>query len=329
VVIPALNEERYIGALLDSLEQQTYDHARIEALVADGGSDDQTRRIVADRQGKSTLLRLDLLDNPGRSAAHGLNVGATAAKGEVVIILGAHSAVHPKFIEENVRALHETGAAAVGGPITTEGEGPIAAAIAAAMSHPFGVGDARFRFSNEPGYVDTIAFAAYRRECLEIAGMFETRRDKIVDDLFNYRVREAGGKLYLTPRIRSTYYSRAGFKAVARQYFGYGKGKGSTLLDEPRALRPRHMVPLITLIAGSILAIGSLASNSIRLVLFAVAATYGVLAALSAYNATRKRGNPALAPITGFVFPVLHVSYGAGMLFALGKRALGRDMKLQ
>jgi succinoglycan biosynthesis protein ExoA len=323
VVIPALNEERYIGSLLDSLEAQTYDHNLIEVLVAEGGSKDTTREIVQSRRATTSLRRVVLLGNPGRTAAHGLNTGAAAAEGDVIIVLGAHSRVAEDFVEENVRALRETGAAAAGGPITTEGQGKVASAIAAAMSHPFGVGDARFRFSNAPGYVDTIAFAAYRRECFETLSGFDEARDKGEDDLFNFRVRDQGGKLYLTPRVRSTYYSRAGFRGVASQYFGYGKAKGSTLADEPRALRPRHFVPATTLVVGGVLLAGSVVSSRSRFLLICAAAAYIALATLSAFRASTKRGHPQLTLLTGAVFPVLHVSYGAGMITALVQRALG------
>ncbi|MGK2965738.1 MAG: glycosyltransferase family 2 protein [Tepidiformaceae bacterium] len=312
VVIPSLNEERYIGACLQSLEEQTYPLSRIEVLVADAFSTDRTREIVELHALDSALGTLTLVDNPGRTTANGLNAGAALAKGEVIVILGAHSAVDHDFIAENVRALRDTGAAATGGPIRTEGETPVASAIAAALSHPFGVGDARFRFSEEPGDVDTIAFAAYRRECFDLLGGFDTTRDKGEDDHFNYMIRRAGGRLYLTPRVRSTYYARSGYRALARQYFGYGRAKGRALIDETPSIRPRHLVPAGAVAAGGLLTLLSLAATPARAILVLGGLAYAGLGAYSAYRSTSRRGETLLAPAAAIAFPIVHASYGLG-----------------
>lgn len=310
VVVPALNEERYIGACLESLGAQTYPADLIEVLVADGGSDDATRAIVA-AEGEGAPFPVRIIDNPGRTTPAGLNAGVRAAVGDVIIILGAHATAEPRFVEAAVAALRASGASAAGGPIETVGEGPVAEAIAAAMSHPFGVGDARFRYATDPGYVDTIAFAAYRRECFDLLGGFPVDRVRAEDDFFNYEVRRAGGKLYLTPEVRSTYYARATFRGLARQYFGYGEAKGRAAVDEPASVRPRHLVPLAAVVGGGLLAAAALALPRARLLLGGGTMLYGVLAAASAVQATRGRDR-RLAPLTAVAFPLIHTAYGFG-----------------
>ena len=62
IVIPCLNEESYIVALLDSLAAQDYGPDGIEILVSDGGSTDRTRELV--RGYLSPFVRLELVDNP-------------------------------------------------------------------------------------------------------------------------------------------------------------------------------------------------------------------------------------------------------------------------
>jgi glycosyltransferase involved in cell wall biosynthesis len=322
VVIPAYNEEQHIGRLLESLEEQTYAGEHLEVLVADGGSSDRTREIVLEHARHSRLSHVVLIDNPARTTAAGLNAGVAGSGGEVVVILGAHSAVAPDFVEENIRALRETGAAAVGGPLRTEGEGTMASAIAAALSHPFGVGDARFRFATAPAYVDTVAFAAYRRQCFEVLGGFDGGRDKGEDDHFNYRIRAAGGLLYLTPRIRSTYYSRRGLGALARQYLGYGKAKGRALIEEPGSIRPRHLAPSLAVVIGAVLAAFALWSFAARAALAVLAAVYVALAAAAAWRANAR--DRRLAPLTMLAFPVMHASYGAGLLVGATRFVLRR-----
>ncbi len=317
IVIPTFNEEQHIGACLDSLQGQTYPASLVEIVVADGGSADRTREIVELHMAGAPEGGIKLLDNPDRSAAHGLRLGAAAATGDVIVIIGAHATADPMFIEESVRALRESCAAAVGGSIHTIGETRLSRAIAAAVSHPFGVGDAQFRFSRQLGDVDTIAFAAYRRECFDVVGTFSVVRANRDDDQYNWRIRRAGGRLYLTPRIRSTYYARSSYRALARQYLGYGRAKGCALLEETQSLGPRHLVPLGVLVGGSALALLSPASIGARAMLAAAAAIYAAIGIYAAYRSTAQRGERSLAPAAALAFPVIHLSYAVGTILGI------------
>ncbi len=323
VVIPALNEERYIGALLASLAAQTYPLDRLEVLVADGGSADATRAIVA-AAGAASVMAVRLIENPGRTTPHGLNAGIAAATGDVVIILGAHALVDTGFVEANVAALRETNAAAAGGPIETRGEGRMATAIASALSHPFGVGDARFRFATEPAFVDTIAFAAYRRECFDLLGGFDTDRQYAEDDFFNFRIRQAGGRLYLTPAVKSVYFARSGLRPLIRQYFAYGRAKGKAAVEEPASIRPRHLAPAAAVSLGGALVLLGAFLPVARIALFTAGGLYALLAAYSGRRAATRRGAVRLAPLTALLFPVVHVSYGLGTLLGAALRLAGR-----
>lgn len=313
IVIPALNEEQYIGALLESLDAQTYPAESYEAIVADAASTDTTREIVTAAAAR-WRASLRLVDNPERRTPEGLNAGVAASRGEVIIILGAHCLADTRFIEESVRALQRTGAAAAGGVIEARGEGRTASAIAAALSHPFGVGDARFRYATEPGYVDTIAYAAYRRECFDVIGGFDTDRHLAVDDFFNFRIREAGGRLYLTPSVKSVYFTRTGLVPLMRQYFGYGRAKGRAAVQVPASVRPRHPVPAATIILGSLLFAASFVSRHARLLFVIGSLAYAGLDLASARTAAERRGNPSLGPVVAGVFPLVHLSYGVGTI---------------
>ncbi len=314
VVIPTWNEERYIGALLASLEAQTYPAEAMEVIVADGGSTDATREIIAAAAARWKTTPLILVDNPARKTPEGRNAGFAVSRGQVILTLIGHTTLDPTFVEESVRALRETGAAVAGGPMVARGDTRIAAAIAAATSHPFGIGGGRFHFATEPGYVDTVPWGAYRRECFEILGGFATDRELAEDDFFNYEVRAAGGKLYLTPAIKSVYYPRSTFRPLARQYFGYGRAKGRASVEVPSSILPRHLVPGATVAGGALLLAASVFSRRARWLLALGGSAYAGLAAYSANTASSRRGDPTLAPRVALVFPVLHASYGIGTI---------------
>lgn len=309
IVIPCLNEEDYIVALLDSLAAQDYGPDGIEVLVADGGSTDRTRELVAGYA--SPFKRLELVDNPRRITVAGLNAGMDAAKGDCWIIIGAHSSVRTDFVRASVEALQRTGAACVGGPIETIGEGTIGKAIAAAMSSPFGVGNAKFRYAEIEAEVDTVPFGCYHRRVWEVVGRFDESVDGADEDSYNARLIEAGGKIWLVPTIRSSYYPRRTFKALAKQYREYGAAKG-TLMARGRPLQPRHFVPSAMVVGGPALWLLGRVSRKARWGLRLLGGLYVVGGMVMASKASEKQGaNPLL---TFAAMATMHVTYGVGFI---------------
>jgi cellulose synthase/poly-beta-1,6-N-acetylglucosamine synthase-like glycosyltransferase len=316
VVVPMLNEERFIGECLDSLIDQDYPSDRLEVLVVDGRSEDRSHSIVQGKSREHGFIRL--LDNPKRSAPAALNAGIRAAQGQVIAIVGAHSSVDADFVRQNVRKLVETDAACVGGGIQTVSLSAVGEAIALAMACPFGVGDAMFRYSEKEQYVDTVAFAAYRREVFDQIGLFDEELIGAEDDELNYRLRAHGGRILLSPQIRSRYVCRSSVPTLWKQYFRYGEAKVRVLQRHPRQMRWRQFVPpaFVTAVAAGL----ALATSGILWPLAVVAGAY--LAAslgVSIYLASRTSlRHLAILPLA---FATLHVAYGTGFLKGLADSA--------
>lgn len=96
VIIPAFNEEATIGRCLRSLQQQTLKDQEI--IVIDDGSTDKTRKIV--RQFPVKLLKQSHL-GPGRAR----NLGARAARGEILIFVDADMTFDKKFLEKLIEPI--------------------------------------------------------------------------------------------------------------------------------------------------------------------------------------------------------------------------------
>jgi len=309
IVIPCLNEENYIVALLDSLAAQDYGPDAIEVIVSDGGSTDATRQLVSGYP--SPFRRLELVDNPRRITVAGLNEGMDAARGDCWIIIGAHSIVRSDFVRASVEALHRTGAACVGGPIETIGEGTIGLAIAAAMSSPFGVGDAKFRYADIEAEVDTVPFGCYHRRVWDVVGRFDETVDGADEDSYNARLIEAGGRIMLVPAIRSSYFPRKSIKALGKQYWEYGAAKG-TLFERGRPLQPRHFAPSAMVVGGPVLWIVGRVSKRARLLLKLLGAVYVAGGMVMASKAASKNGANPVATFAAMA--TMHATYGAGFI---------------
>ncbi len=91
VVIPTLNEERHVGALLSNLAAQT--RTPDEVLVVDAGSEDGTREVV----GRFAFAELREGEPP---VACGRNLGGRRAKGEILIFLDADARLPETFLED-------------------------------------------------------------------------------------------------------------------------------------------------------------------------------------------------------------------------------------
>jgi GT2 family glycosyltransferase len=198
----------------------------------------------------------------------------------------------------------------VGGPIETIGETPAASVIALAMSVPFGVGNSAFRtVKGRTMLVDTVAFPAYTRAAIDRVGPFDEELVRNQDDEYNFRLRKLGGKVLLTPDIRSIYYSRSSFQSLWRQYFQYGYWKVRVMQKHPHQMSLRQFIPpaftlsLLTLTAASFFTVWGRILLGVCLGTYLLASlVYTLIAAVS----IRKSWVILLPP----AFWIIHIGFG-------------------
>jgi glycosyltransferase involved in cell wall biosynthesis len=320
VILPVRNEAGFIGDCLRALAAQDYPHDRFEVILVDGRSTDAT---LAEANGvaETAGLPVSILTNSRLVTAAAMNLGIRAAGGEVILKVDGHTRVATDFISANVRVLEQTGADCVGGPIDTVGRTVIGRALALATSSPFGIGDASFRHADAHAQeTDSVPFGAYRREVFDRVGPFSEDIDRGEDDEFNYRLREAGGRIVLSPAIRSTYYCRDSLAALARQYWHYGLAKAAVLQRHPQRLRPRHLVPsslVLALVGGILLRFLDRRFGWLTVLAGASYAIANLLA--SSRLAPRDRGAARYLPAA---FACIHLSAGAGFIAGFLRRLL-------
>jgi cellulose synthase/poly-beta-1,6-N-acetylglucosamine synthase-like glycosyltransferase len=322
VVIPCRNEKRYIERCVLSVLSSDYPSENIEVLVSDGMSDDGTREIMWKLIAAHPSVRL--IDNEKRTTPFALNLGIITAKNpDVVMILGAHSEIAPDYIRLCVENLEkDRSAGCVGGLLENVNEDETSRIIGLAMSSPYGVGNAHFRTGTKSGYVDTVAFGAYRKEVFDKIGMFDEELVRNQDDEFNFRVTKAGFKIVLDPRIRSKYYVRAEYSKLLRQYFQYGLWKVYVNRKHKAVTSMRQLVPpLFVLFLFSFILVPiswfftyfGIFVAAIWVLLFASYIFGGVLACV------KLKAKPSRFPGIIYSFFLLHSGYGTGYLYGILK----------
>ena len=100
VVTPSYNQGAFIRATIESVLSQ--DYPRLEYIIMDGGSTDETAQIV-----KEYASRLTWISEKDRGQAHAINKGFRIAKGEIISWLNSDDFYLPGAVSHAVEALEQ------------------------------------------------------------------------------------------------------------------------------------------------------------------------------------------------------------------------------
>jgi len=327
VIMPIRNEADFIERAIRSILDNDYPAERVEILVVDGMSDDGTREIMA-RLSKGDS-RVKMLDNPRRITPAAMNIGLKAARGDLFIRIDGHTEIPPDFIAASIRCLHEHPEAWIaGGYIKTVADSYTGRAIASAMCSPIGVGNSRFRLGDYEGWVDTLAFGTHRMWIVDKVGYFDEELVRNQDDEFNLRIILAGGKIWMSKAIQSTYFSRGSLVKLWKQYFQYGFWRIRTLQKHKRPASFRQLVPLIFVLSLLLPGLAGFLWKPLWILLAIEVALYVLGLLIGALDVGRKSGR-RYAPLAPVVFAILHFAYGLGCLWGVVRFSIlrGHGMK--
>jgi succinoglycan biosynthesis protein ExoA len=312
VVVATLNEERHIGRILDQMLAQEQLDGEMEILVADGGSTDRTREIIASYANRGKVL---LIDNPRRHQVYGYNLALRAARGSVVCLIGGHASFPSDYLARCMAVKRRTGAGNLGGVIRHHGEGAIGEAIALAMSSPIGVGDAKFRHAKREQPCDSVMGLFCDRRIFDEIGYFNETSIVNQDGEFNYRLRAAGYMVLVSPEIECTYFVRPSIATLARQYYRYGFYRRWTEVLHPGSVPWRVYAPplLVAALAGSAAAtaMGRYVAGSV------VPALYAIVLIAAASDGLHRSKKPTVALLEPLAVATMHLAFGAGWIHGL------------
>ena len=322
VIIPCRNEAETITLLLDALYNQSYPREQMEVIVADGMSQDATRQRIAEYQAQHPGLLIKVVDNPQRTIPAALNRAIEASTGEYVIRLDAHSIPSQNYVERSVQGLRDDLGDNIGGvwDVAPQNDTPIAKAIAASATHPLAVGGAKYRFTDQAAYVETVPFGAWKRSTLQALGGYDESLLTNEDYELNTRLTQQGGRIYLDPQIRSVYFARADLPGLARQYWRYGYWKAQMLKRYPGSLKLRQALPPLLVSGLGVLLILSLAIEGLwPLFLLAAGLYLIVLLGIGIQIAIQKK-DIIMIPLVAAAILSMHFAWGTGFLYGLFRK---------
>ncbi|QOF69387.1 glycosyltransferase family 2 protein [Aminobacter sp. SR38] len=310
IIIPCLDEERHIGGLLAQLRPSA---RRLGAMiiVADGGSRDATRTIVAGIAAEDD--NVVLIDNPARiqSAAVNLAVERFGRGVDYLIRIDAHGGYPDDYCDRLFEEALATGADSLVVSMLTEGRGTVQQAAAAAQNSKLGTGGSKHRHGSAGEWVDHGHHALMRIAAFSDVGGYDESFSHNEDAELDHRLRQAGYRIWMSGRTRMTYFPRASLGGLFHQYLGYGRGRARNVLKHRVIPRLRQMVPLMvapTALLASLAVVHWIFAVPV-LVWAAICLSYGAALALRA-------GKPGLA-LAGVSAMVMHFAWSLGFWLQL------------
>ena len=317
IVIPTLNEERFLSRCLDSVINQSFPFEKMDVMVVDGGSLDKTKDIVKGYHEKHNNIRL--LDNPKRIQSVAFNIGVANSKAPYIVRLDAHAFYKPYYIEGCIKGLKENSKRGnVGGQwdIQPQNDSLWATTNAILNYSKFGIGGATYRVGAEAGNVDTVPFGAFPRKMIEEIGGMREDLPRGEDNEYNSRIKKAGYDIYFDPQIECIYYARPTLKASCKQMFANGESIGHLFYIDRDSIGIRHLIPLFFVVGIIIGIAGSFIYSPFLYALTAGLIIYYLCDFVASVIGATKHGWRFFSPLF-IMFPCVHISYGLGTIKGL------------
>ena len=318
--MPIRNEVDFIERNLRGILDQDYPNL-VEVILADGMSDDGTRDVLARFANDD---RVKVIDNPQRIVPTGLNDAIKQSVGEIIVRVDGHAVVADDFVLESVKALqHNPEAWASGGSLVQKAKTPTGQAIAAAMSHRLGVGNALRTAPDFEGFGEGTNFPAMYRWVFDKVGFYDERLVRNQDDEFYFRLRQGGGKFFITPKIKYDYYVREKLSQLFRQYYQYAFWRIPVIRKHKQPTTIRQIIPSLFYLAMAVLlVVGAVLGNA--WLAFGLPAVYGSALLLAGIAKIPQLGfNVAMR--MPLAIATLHSGYAWGMIYGFLCAVCGID----
>ena len=310
VVVTCYNEENNIRECLSSLVNQTYAAGEYEVVVADGGSKDDTQRIVKEFERRHPNVRLVI--EPKKGTAVGRNAGVKASRYDYVAFIDADCEAPADWLTILVKHYLEIFAkdqkvVAVGGSnIPPKNASTFVRAIGVALDSYIGsFGSVQGRRFRAPRYVSSLSNlnVLYSKKRLAEVGYYdESLASEAEDADMNFRLYSSGHRFLFIPGSFVWHKMRPTPMTWLKNMFRYGKGRARLLKRYPQMWALSFVLPIVF-----ILSIGS--------ILFAPLFKIFYLPAL--YFQIIKKHTPTLVFHVMFVYLIQHFGYAAGEVYGL------------
>lgn len=260
----------------------------------------------------------EILVSEGKRPSRQRNEAARMARGDIIVFIDDDSRLSKNYLAICAKLSEDQDVAIVGGPsLTPSTDSPVQQLFGMALSCFFGAAGVRNRYQAVGKTRTTtekeliLCNLAIRREVFLEMGGFDERLYPNEENEFLDRAKKAGCKILHSPDLAIYRSQRESLRLFMRQMFSYGRGRGEQ-----------------TRITGVVGTISGFAPLFFLFYIMALPATHLTLLSLlplilylvldlcfTVITAVTKRSAFALALV--FIFPLMHISNGIGLVSGL------------
>lgn len=333
--IIAYNEEKYINALFNSILDQNYDLKKIEVVIVDAVSTDNTLQIMKEFREKNlnSFLDIKIFSNKNKTQSYGWNIVIDNVKTDVLVKIDAHSILCKDYVKETVNLIKQ-GETICGGRIIKiiDDKNKFKDVLLIAENSMFGSSFAKYRRSEKPEYVSTLLNGTYKKKIFDEVGNYDTNILRAEDNEIHYRMRNAGYKFCYSPKIYSYYHSRSDLKSMMKQKYGNGKWVGLTAKSyTPKIFSIFYFIPLLftlAIICSVAMSIASIfvPNNIVKWILnvpsIGLFSSYSLFVWISTFIETIRNKNILGLICLPVLYFMMHIFYGLGTISGLLKKRI-------
>lgn len=241
VIIPVLNEEENLKRSLKSITKLDYPRKKIEIIVVDGGSKDNSKQVAK-------TFKAKVIDNFLELRGAGCQKGLEIAKGSIIAFTDADCKVPPNWLKGLIKYMDNTDIASVGGPNVTPPNDSLFARVAGdtmmfltGMGSRYGYkGQKVIEIFHNPG-----CNVIYRKSAIVKAGGFNKALVTCEDEELDFRLRSLGFHILYTPKIIVDHYRRPTYRKILIQSYRYAVGRAQAIKLHPPMGKIFHFIPSV------------------------------------------------------------------------------------
>jgi hypothetical protein len=176
------------------------------------------------------------------------------------------------------------------------------------------------------GEADTVYGGCFKRERLIEVGLYDEEMVRNQDDELSFRIREKGGKIIQSSKIKIQYQPRKYFQQLFKQFLQYGYWKVAVIKKHPRQASVRHFLPSMLILAFIILGFFSPLHPYIFGGFIVYIGSYIMAVGLESLRIALPR-RVQFWPGVWAAICLIHVGFGVGFLWNMICRILGVKIK--
>ena len=315
VIVPAYHSTQTLPHCLAALQRQSIDRACYEIIVVDDGSTDETASVAEQALDLSVAPNAHVIRAGHAGPAAARNIGAQAARGEIILFTDADCAPAGDWIEQMVQPFDDPQIAGAKGAYRTWQRSIVARFVQQEYQDKYD----RMSHQTTIDFVDTYS-AAYRREVFLANSGFDTAftTASVEDQEFSFRLAAQGYRLVFVPRAIVHHRHDANLSDYLRRKFGIGYWKALLLRRHPnKVVRDSH-TPQVIKVQMGLLAVALLGTFSPVLVpdlaWLALSAWLLLLLTMLPLLIKIARRDPAVVWIAPLMIMLRALGLGAGLI---------------